>query len=62
MKLIKGNFYEGEVITVEINGQQVTRKVRCNRADGLYIVYRNRKYFEYECDYSEIYKERNKEQ
>lgn len=56
MKLIKGNFYENERIIIEIDGKQIERKVRYNQVDGLYIMYKNKKYFEYECDYSEIYK------
>lgn len=51
MKHISGNFLEGENVTVEIDGKQITRKVKYNRSDGLYIVYQNRKYFEYECEY-----------
>ena len=51
MKIIKGRFLEGEKITVEIDGKQIERKVKYNRMDGLYIVYQNKKYFEYECDY-----------
>lgn len=58
MKLLKGNFYENELITIEIDGKQIERKVKYNRMDGLYIIYQNRKYFEYECDYSEIYKQK----
>ena len=58
MRLIKGGFLEGEKITIEIDGKQVERKVKYNRMDGLYIVYQNRKYFHYECDFSEIYKQR----
>lgn len=60
MKIIKGNFYENEMIIVEIDGKQIERKVKYNRKDGLYIIYQNRKYFEYECDYTEIYKQKNK--
>ena len=56
MKLIKGNFYQDELITVEIDGKQIERKVRFNRMDGLYVIYQNKKYFHYECDFSEIYK------
>lgn len=58
-KLIEGGFCENEKIIVEVDGKQVERKVRYNRMDGLYIVYNNRKYFECECDYSEIYKQKN---
>lgn len=48
MQIIKGRFLEGEKITIEIDGKQVERKIKYNRTDGLYIVYQNRKYFEYE--------------
>lgn len=48
VKYISGNFAEGQEVTLSINGTEVTRKVRWNKADGLYIVYKNRKYFEYE--------------
>ena len=50
MKLVKGGFFEGETITVEIDGKQIERKVRYNRMDGLYIVYKNMKYFKYELE------------
>lgn len=53
MKFISGKFLENEEVTVEINGKIITRKVRYNRADGLYIMYKNMKYFEYECEYPE---------
>lgn len=58
LKLIKGYFYEGETITVEIDGKQIERKVKYSSKDGLYIIYQNRKYFEYECDFTEYYKNR----
>lgn len=48
MKIVKGKFLEGEKVTVIIDNVEVTRKVKYNCADGLYIVYKNRKYFEYE--------------
>lgn len=48
MQIIKGRFLEGEKITIEIDGKQAERKIKYNRTDGLYIVYQNRKYFEYE--------------
>ena len=51
MKYIKGKFLEDEKVTVEIDGKQIERKVKYNRMDGLYIIYQNRKYFEYECNY-----------
>ena len=56
IKLVKGGFFEGKTITIEIDGKQMERKVKYNRMDGLYIVYQNRKYFEYECNYDECYK------
>lgn len=58
MKLVKGWFYQGEKIVVEIDGKQIERKVRYSHMDGLYIVYQNRKYFHYECDFAEIYKQK----
>lgn len=56
IKFIKGNMVEGGKVTIEIDGKQVERVVRYNHMDGLYIVYKNSKYFEYECDYTEFYK------
>lgn len=50
MKKIAGEFFEGQTVTVEIDGRPVERKVRFNRTDGLYIVYKNTKYFEYELE------------
>ena len=38
-KLIKGEFFENQIITVEIDKKQIERKVKYNRMDGLYIVY-----------------------
>ena len=61
MKLIKGLFIEGGLITIEIDGKQIERKVRYDRQCGLYIIYKNRMYFEYECDYSEIYKKKEED-
>lgn len=48
MVIIEGVFFEGEKVTVVIARKQITRTVKYNRTDGLYIVYQNRKYFEYE--------------
>lgn len=48
VKYIRGEFFEGQEVTLSINGTEVTRKVRYNKMDGLYIVYKNRKYFQYE--------------
>lgn len=58
MMLLSGNFYEGEMITVNIDGNIISRKVKYNNKDGLYIMYKNKKRFEYECDYTEVYKNR----
>lgn len=60
MKLIEGKFFEGETIVAEFDGKRIKRKVRYNRMDGLYIVYRNMKYFCYECDFSEYYKRKER--
>lgn len=48
MKIISGRFLENKEVTVEIDGRQIKRKVRYSCSDGLYIVYQNKKYFEYE--------------
>lgn len=39
---------QGKKVTVKIDGIEVTWKVKYNCVDGLYIIYKNRKYFEYE--------------
>ena len=48
VKYISGDFFEGQIVTLSINGTEITRKVKNNKMDGLYIVYKNRKYFQYE--------------
>lgn len=49
MKIVDGNFYEGETVTVSVNGKTVRRKVRYSREAGdLYVVVDNRPYFLYE--------------
>ena len=58
MMLLSGNFYEGETITVSIDGNVISRKVKYSNKDGLYIMYKNRKRFEYECDYTKVYNDR----
>lgn len=58
MMLLSGNFYEGETITVSIDGNVISRKVKYSNKDGLYIMYKNRKQFEYECDYTKVYNDR----
>jgi hypothetical protein len=52
---------QGGKVTLEIDGKEVERVVRYNQADGLYIVYKNYKYFEYECDYTDYYRKRDGE-
>lgn len=59
IKFIKGDMIEGGKVTIEIDGKMIERIVRYNHMDGLYIVYKNNKYFEYECDYSEYYRNKN---
>lgn len=48
MTIIKGRFLEGESIVIRVGGKLIQRKVRYSKADGLYFVYQNKKYFEYE--------------
>ena len=48
MKIISGRFLENQKVKVLVDGVEIERKVRFNRQDGLYITYKNRKYFEYE--------------
>lgn len=60
IKFIKGDMVEGGKVTLEINGKEVERVVRYNQTDGLYIVYKNYKYFEYECDYTDYYRAKEK--
>lgn len=46
LKLLDGEFYEGEMVTVSINGKTVTRKVHYDtQAGDLYIVCDNNRYF-----------------
>jgi uncharacterized protein YacL (UPF0231 family) len=55
VKYISGDFAEGQEVTLLINGTEVTRKVRYNNMDGLYVMYKNMKYFHSECDFSKYY-------
>ena len=49
MKILQGNFYEGETVTVYVNGKTVKRKVRYSPMAGdLYVLVDNRYYFLYE--------------
>ena len=49
LKIIEGDFIEGERVTVSIGGDVITRIVRWDsQAGDLSIVYKNRKYFYYE--------------
>ena len=48
-EIINGNFIEGEYVTVNINGNTVTRKVYYSAAAGdLYVWCKGSKYFYYE--------------
>lgn len=49
LKIIEGNFYEGEYVKVSINGAVVRRKVYYSGMAGdLYIRHKNKMYFLYE--------------
>jgi hypothetical protein len=48
VKYISGNMVDGNPIALEIDGKRITRTLRYSHKDGLYIVYKNHKYFEYE--------------
>lgn len=46
LKLITTNFYEGEKVTVEIDGKQYTRRVYWDGfCKDLYIIVNNYKYY-----------------
>jgi hypothetical protein len=60
IEYIKGDLVENGRVTIEIDGKQIERVVRYNRTDGLYIVYKNNKYFEYEFSYSKYYELKDK--
>lgn len=51
MKIISGRFLENQKVKALIDGVEVERKVCFNKQDGLYITYKNKKYFEYEFKY-----------
>ncbi len=49
LKILKGNFTEGEKVTVSINGKEINRKVHYSKEAGdLFIWFKNNKYFYYE--------------
>jgi hypothetical protein len=49
LRIIDGNFLEGERVIVSLNGNIISRVVHWDaQAKDLYIVYKNRKYFLYE--------------
>ncbi len=49
LKIVRGNFYEGEKVKVIVNDNEIERKVHYSASAGdLYIVYKNNKYFYYE--------------
>lgn len=46
LKIINGKFYEGERVTVAIDGKVITRRVYYSRDAGdLYILYKGAAYF-----------------
>lgn len=51
IKVIGGYFHEGEKVKLDIDGKIIERVVKYNKTDGLYIIYKNGKYFEYEVEY-----------
>ena len=51
---------EGKQCTVQIDDMIYKRVVRYKQSDGLYIVINNRKYFEYELDYSPLYEHKKR--
>lgn len=51
LRYISGEFLEDQIVTVELDGKQYTRRVRYRRDCGLYIVINRMMYFEYECEY-----------
>lgn len=51
MKVLQGNFLEGEKVTVEIDNKQYTRRVHYRMDCGLYIIVNKYRYFEYEVEY-----------
>lgn len=52
-KLVNGNFYLGEKITVEFDGKLYTRVVRDRRDCGMYIVINNEEFYMYKCDFGD---------
>ena len=44
IKLIDGEFFYGESVTLEINGKQIKRKVNYGSLDGLYVIIKGEKY------------------
>lgn len=49
LKIVEGKFYEGEFVTVSIDGKVVKRRVYYSTTAGdLYIRYKNNLYFYYE--------------
>lgn len=51
IKYIAGEFFEGENVTIELDGKHYTRRVRYRSDCGLYIIINNTMYFEYECEW-----------
>lgn len=49
LEILSNNFYEGEFVTVVVEGKEVTRKVYYSKSVGdLYINYKGLPYFLYE--------------
>lgn len=49
LKILDGEFFEGQSVTVSIDGRIVQRKVRYSSTAGdLFIQYKNKMYFLYE--------------
>lgn len=47
MELISGDFLFGNTVTVKLaDGKEYTRKVKDEKISGLYIVIKNKKYFD----------------
>ena len=44
IKLIDGEFYYGEVVTLEVDNKQIKRKVNYGSLDGLYVLIKGEKY------------------
>ena len=58
--IVYGHMLYGKPCDVEMpNGKKYCRIVRYSKADGLYVVIANKKYFEYEMEYANSVYENN---